>query len=550
LAELQTVCICLLFLPQIFLNRIRSLNQNKMQKLILIGLSFLFSSFLFAQAPQAIKYQAVARDLSGNELANSSVSVRISIHDGSAAGPVVYQETHPVTTNAFGLFTISIGQGTVVTGNFSAIVWSTGNKFLEQEVDFGTGYQNMGTTQLLSVPYALYAETAGSSGPQGPTGPTGATGANGLTGATGATGDVGPTGSAGANGATGAAGANGATGAVGPTGAAGANGVTGATGVAGTNGATGPTGAAGANGVTGATGAAGANGVTGATGAAGSNGATGATGAAGTNGSNGATGATGPAGANGANGATGATGVAGTNGATGPTGAAGANGVTGATGAAGANGVTGATGVAGANGATGPTGAAGAVGATGPTGVTGATGSTGAQGIQGAAGLSDYAIFQEQQASGVNGGTFTSGSWVTRTLNTTAVTVGTAITLAGNQITLAPGTYYIKAYVPAYLAGVHQARLYNTTSAATAIVGTSAVDDYSIIEGFVTVASTSVFEIQHQCTTTRVADGLGKGAAFGENVVYTKVLVEMVNSSSTPANGTSERSLIFTVKGF
>jgi hypothetical protein len=488
-----------------------------MRKLILIGLSFLFSSFLFAQAPQAIKYQAVARDLSGNELANSSVSVRISIHDGSAAGPVVYQETHPVTTNAFGLFTISIGQGTVVTGSFSSIAWSTGNKFLEQEVDFGTGYQNMGTTQLLSVPYALYAETAGSSGPQGPTGPTGATGANGLTGATGA---VGPTGAAGANGVTGATGANGATG---------------ATGVAGTNGATGPTGAAGVNGATGATGS---NGVTGATGAAGSNGVTGATGAAG---ANGATGATGAAGTNGANGATGPTGAAGINGATGPTGAAGTNGATGATGVAGTNGATGPTG---------PTGAAGAVGATGPTGVTGATGATGAQGIQGAAGLSDYAIFQEQQASGTNGGTFTSGSWVTRTLNTTAVTVGTAITLAGNQITLAPGTYYIKAYVPAYLAGVHQARLYNTTSAATAIVGTSAVDGYSIIEGFVTVVSTSVFEIQHQCTTTRATDGLGKSAAFGENEVYTKVLVEMVNSSSTPANGTGERSLIFTVKGF
>jgi hypothetical protein len=512
-----------------------------MRKLILIGLSFLFSSFLFAQAPQAIKYQAVARDLSGNELANSSVSVRISIHDGSAAGPVVYQETHPVTTNAFGLFTISIGQGTVVTGSFSSIAWSTGNKFLEQEVDFGTGYQNMGTTQLLSVPYALYAETAGSSGPQGPTGPTGATGANGLTGATGATGDVGPTGAAGANGATGPAGANGATGAVGPTGAAGANGVTGATGA---NGATGATGVAGTNGATGPTGAAGVNGATGATG---SNGVTGATGAAG---SNGVTGATGAAGANGATGATGVAGTNGANGATGPTGAAGVNGATGPTGAAGTNGATGATGVAGTSGATGPTGAAGAVGATGPTGVTGATGATGAQGIQGAAGLSDYAIFQEQQASGTNGGTFTSGSWVTRTLNTTAVTVGTAITLAGNQITLAPGTYYIKAYVPAYLAGVHQARLYNTTSAATAIVGTSAVDGYSIIEGFVTVVSTSVFEIQHQCTTTRATDGLGKSAAFGENEVYTKVLVEMVNSSSTPANGTGERSLIFTVKGF
>lgn len=229
------------------------------------------------------------------------------------------------------------------------------------DITGGNAYVAAGTSQLISVPYALYAATSGSSTP-GPTGSVGPTGANGATGA------AGPTGANGANGATGSTGLTGSTGAIGATGAAGPTGTAGATGVAGPTGANGVTGSTGANGATGAAGPTGAVGATGVAGPAGANGATGAVGA---------TGAAGPTGAVGATGTVGATGPGGANGATGPTGAAGAAGATGPTGAAGAVGATGAAGAAGATGPTGAAGAAGptgAVGATGPAGVTGATG--------------------------------------------------------------------------------------------------------------------------------------------------------------------------------
>ncbi len=506
-----------------------------MQKFLFTCFIFFAATILHAQAPQQIKYQGVARDAAGAVIANGTLTVQFDVHDVTPVGTIIYTETHTgVTTNQFGLFSLNIGSITPLPAN----LFGTGDEFLEVSIDFGSGLTSMGTSQFISVPYALYAETAGSSGPAGPTGATGPTGAIGASGPSGDPGPTGAQGPSGDPGPTGATGANGVTGAAGPTGANGTNGVTGPTGAAGTNGANGATGA---TGPTGTNGSNGATGSTGPTGANGTNGVTGPTGAAGTNGSNGATGATGPTGANGTNGLTGPTGAAGTNGSNGSTGA------TGPTGANGTNGVTGATGPTGTNGSN---GAAGPIGPTGPTGVTGATGATGVQGIQGLAGLSDYAIFQEQQPSGTDGGTFTSGSWATRTLNTTAASLGTAITLAANQITLAPGTYYIKAYVPANLAGAHQARLYNVTTASTAIVGTSAVDGYSVIEGFVTVAATSVFEIQHQCSTTRATDGLGKAVSFGENVVYTKVLIEMINSSSAPSNGSGDPSLIYTIKGF
>ena len=322
-------------------------------KRILTLFVLLIAGAAFAQAPQQVKYQGVARDAAGAVIANGTLTVQFDIHTGSPTGTIVYTESHSgVTTNQFGLFSVNMGSVTA----FPANLFGAGMEYLEVSVDFGTGLTSMGTSQLLSVPYAIYADSArvatnpGPAGPMGATGPTGPQGPSGFDGATGAVGPMGPSGLDGATGATGAAGPmgpSGLDGATGATGAAGANGATGATGPAGA------TGAAGANGATGATGPAGANGATGATGAAGANGATGATGAAG---ANGATGATGAAGANGATGATGAAGANGATGATGPigaTGAAGANGATGATGAAGANGATGATG---ANGATGPTG--------------------------------------------------------------------------------------------------------------------------------------------------------------------------------------------------
>ncbi|MGK4568894.1 hypothetical protein [Flavobacterium sp. 3HN19-14] len=120
----------------------------------------LFISFTaFAQVPQGISYQAIALNGSGNPVATGNVGIRLSLMDNAATGTVIYTETHTKTTNAQGLFNLVIGQGTVVSGTFAAINWGTNSKFLKVEIDAagGTNYVAVGTTQLLSVPYAMYA---------------------------------------------------------------------------------------------------------------------------------------------------------------------------------------------------------------------------------------------------------------------------------------------------------------------------------------------------------------------------------------------------------
>ncbi|CAN5468025.1 hypothetical protein BH11BAC1_BH11BAC1_30220 [soil metagenome] len=168
----------------------------------------LFASFAissencFAQAPQALNYQAVARDGSGNILASQAATVRYTIHDVSAAGATIYQETQSITTNQFGLFTANIGNGTVISGTFSTIDWSLNSKYLQVEIDLGGGFVDMGTSQLLSVPYALFA-ASGNQGPQGIQGipgPPGNDGAQGIQGVQGIQGTQGPAGSANING--------------------------------------------------------------------------------------------------------------------------------------------------------------------------------------------------------------------------------------------------------------------------------------------------------------------------------------------------------------
>ncbi|MCB9227651.1 MAG: YXWGXW repeat-containing protein [Chitinophagales bacterium] len=120
----------------------------------------------FAQVPQGVSYQAVAFNSGGTPVANGTVGVKVSVLDNSATGTVVYSETHTKTTNAQGLFNLNIGQGTPISGTFSGIDWGTNSKFLKVEVDptGGTSYTNVGVNQLMSVPYALFAEeTANSS---------------------------------------------------------------------------------------------------------------------------------------------------------------------------------------------------------------------------------------------------------------------------------------------------------------------------------------------------------------------------------------------------
>lgn len=120
-------------------------------------LAVLSVSESYGQAPQKFNYQAVCRDLSGNIIANQAVTLRMTIHDLSATGAVLYQETHAVTTNNFGLVNVAVGAGTVVSGTFATIAWGTGAKYLQIEVNTGSGYSSVGAPQLLSVPYALYA---------------------------------------------------------------------------------------------------------------------------------------------------------------------------------------------------------------------------------------------------------------------------------------------------------------------------------------------------------------------------------------------------------
>lgn len=130
-------------------------------KKIITSLALLFTLITFAQVPQGISYQAIASNGAGNPVVSSNVGLRLSILDNSATGTVLYTETHTKTTNPQGLFNLVIGQGTPTTGTFSTINWATNSKFLKVEMDAagGTNYALVGTTQLLSVPYALASDS-------------------------------------------------------------------------------------------------------------------------------------------------------------------------------------------------------------------------------------------------------------------------------------------------------------------------------------------------------------------------------------------------------
>ncbi|AXB58527.1 hypothetical protein HYN86_18800 [Flavobacterium fluviale] len=119
---------------------------------------------VFAQSPEKMSYQAIIRAQDNSLVVNSRVSLKIVVHQGNASGTNVYQETHAVNTNSNGLISLEIGTGTVAVGDFSKIAWDKGPYFIETQVDVkgGTNYNITGVTQLLSVPYALYAKTAGS----------------------------------------------------------------------------------------------------------------------------------------------------------------------------------------------------------------------------------------------------------------------------------------------------------------------------------------------------------------------------------------------------
>ena len=141
------------------------------KKTIFLLFSFvMISCYIYAQNTSGFNYQGVARNGYGTVINNKAISLRMSIRDLSSAGTVLYSERHDINTDQYGVFSLVVGTGSAISGNFNSIPWNVGNKFLQVELDpSGTGnnFSQMGTAQLQNVPYALSALTATPVGPAG-----------------------------------------------------------------------------------------------------------------------------------------------------------------------------------------------------------------------------------------------------------------------------------------------------------------------------------------------------------------------------------------------
>jgi hypothetical protein len=128
-----------------------------------IILFVLLPIFAFSQAPQKINFQSILRNTNGEVVANKNVSLKSSILSGTISGSSVYTETHNKTTDASGLISLQIGNGIVLNGIFADIDWGSAADLIKLEADFngGSNYVVFGNQELMSVPYALYAEKAG-----------------------------------------------------------------------------------------------------------------------------------------------------------------------------------------------------------------------------------------------------------------------------------------------------------------------------------------------------------------------------------------------------
>ena len=130
-------------------------------KKIFTLLALIVMTTINAQAPQGFNYQATVRNSSGALIVNQNVNFKFKVFQNSATGTIVYSENHSVTTDDLGHINLVVGQGTVITGTFSSINWANSSYFLGIELNTGNGFVDMGSTQLLSVPYALYANSSG-----------------------------------------------------------------------------------------------------------------------------------------------------------------------------------------------------------------------------------------------------------------------------------------------------------------------------------------------------------------------------------------------------
>lgn len=147
------------------------------------------------------------------------------------------------------------------------------------------------------------------------------------------------------------------------------------------------------------------------------------------------------------------------------------------------------------------------------------------------------ALYQDQQVSGTNGGTFSSGTWVTRVLNTEVYDPYNIATLSANRITLYPGTYFIEARAPAYNCSSNQLRIKNKTNDATLITGQSnfslsptGVMNMALLDGTTgALSGINVLELQHRCTATAATFGLGVSNSYGtETYAQVKIYKENV----------------------
>ena len=138
------------------------------------------------------------------------------------------------------------------------------------------------------------------------------------------------------------------------------------------------------------------------------------------------------------------------------------------------------------------------------------------------AAFESYAVICDQKASGTNGGSFTSGDWRTRDLNTELADADGIVSISSNQFTLGAGTYLIKWTCPSLRVNANQSRLYNATTAAEVSVGqsnyadsTNAVQNISVGSARVDLSGNTAFEIQHRCASTFTGDGFGTATSFG-----------------------------------
>jgi hypothetical protein len=149
--------------------------------------------------------------------------------------------------------------------------------------------------------------------------------------------------------------------------------------------------------------------------------------------------------------------------------------------------------------------------------------------------IGQIAVFEDQKPSGTDGGTFTSGAWQTRTLNTSVINNITGVSLATNQITLPAGTYQVSGYAVAHDVNQNQTRIQDTTGAATLITGlttntTGSSDEGTLspFQGVFTLSVESDIEVQHRCFSTQATNGFGDAAGFGTNELYCSIMINKI----------------------